>query len=140
MISAQANKAVVRRCYDVCLGAGDFAAFDEVRALEYHLHLTGSPDPMDCEAAKQYLAHSRVAKDISVARRPSELDRALEHRGLPSGNVALLLGAAADVLAAWERAGTWEEWDAWSRSEAGAEAMAELEAALETFAPAEGEG
>ena len=75
-----------------------------------------------------------------MARRSSQLDRALEHRGLPSGNVGLLFGAAAAVLAAWERAGTWEEWDAWSRSEAGSEAMADLEAALETFAPAEGEG
>ncbi len=79
-------------------------------------------------------------KGALKAHRPSELDRALAHRGLPAGNVGLLLGAASDVLAAWERAGTWAEWDAWSRSEAGAEAMAELEAALETFAPAEGEG
>ena len=71
---------------------------------------------------------------------PNDLDRALAHHGLPAGNVGLLLGAAAEILAAWERAASWEEWDAWSRSEAGAEAMAELEAALETFAPEEGEG
>ena len=70
---------------------------------------------------------------------PNELDQALEHRGIPSGNVGLLLATAAEALAAWQRVGSWEEWDAWSRSEAGAEAMAELEAALETFAPAEGE-
>ena len=80
-----------------------------------------------------------VVKGALMAGRASELDRALEHRGLPTGNVGLLLATASEVLAAWERAGTWEEWDAWSRSEAGDEAMAELEAALETFAPAEGE-
>jgi hypothetical protein len=71
--------------------------------------------------------------------RPNDLDRALEHHGLPPGNVGMLLAAAADVLAEWERASTAEEWDAWSRSEAGAEAMADLETALETFAPREGD-
>jgi hypothetical protein len=70
---------------------------------------------------------------------PNDLDRALEHHGLPAGNVGRLLQAAAGVLAAWEQAGTSEEWDAWSRSPAAAELMADLEAALETFAPAEGE-
>ena len=74
-----------------------------------------------------------------MANHPNDLDRALAHHGLPPGNVGMLLAAAADVLAAWERAGTAEEWDAWSRSEAGAEAMANLEAALETFAPPEGD-
>ena len=71
---------------------------------------------------------------------PNDLDRALERHGIPSGNVGLLLAAAAEVLSAWQRAASWEEWDAWSRGEAGAETMAELERALETFAPAEGEG
>ena len=112
---------------DVPAGGGDEPSVDDRRAL-------GPP----CYAALT-LSERRVVKDPLMTRRPSELDRALEHRGLPAGNVGLLLAAAADVLAAWERAGTWEEWDAWSRSEAGADAMAELEAALETFAPAEGE-
>jgi len=75
-----------------------------------------------------------------MAGHPNDLDRALAHHGLPSGNVGSLIMAAAAVVAAWERAGSWEEWDTWSRSEAGAEAMADLEAALETFAPAEGDG
>ena len=70
---------------------------------------------------------------------PSDIDRALAREGLPAGNVGMLLQAAAQVLAAWERAGSWEEWDAWSRSDAGAETMEGLEAALETFAPPEGE-
>ncbi len=39
----------------------------------------------------------------------SELDRALGREGLPAGNVGMLLQAAAQVLAAWERAGSWEE-------------------------------
>jgi hypothetical protein len=51
----------------------------------------------------------------------------------------MLLQAAAQVLAAWERAESWEAWDAWSRSETGSETMEQLEAALETFAPDEGE-
>jgi hypothetical protein len=75
-----------------------------------------------------------------MAGHPNDLDRALAHHGLPSGNVGPLLGAAADVVAAWERAGSWEEWDTSSRSEAGAEAMADREAVLKTFAPVEGEG
>ena len=70
---------------------------------------------------------------------PNELDRALEHRGIPSGYVGLPLATAAEDLAARQRVGSWEEWDAWSRGEAGAEAMAELERAVETFAPTEGE-
>jgi len=70
---------------------------------------------------------------------PDDLDRALEHHGLPAGNVSLLIQAAADVLAAWERAGSWEAWAAWSRSDDAAEVMGRLEAALETFAPPEGE-
>jgi len=72
-------------------------------------------------------------------RHPNDLDRALEHHGLPSGNVSLLLQAAAALLAAWERVSTWEEWDAWSRSDEAAEMFGQLEAALETFAPPEGE-
>jgi hypothetical protein len=70
---------------------------------------------------------------------PNDLDRALEHHGIPAGNVGLLLQVAADIMSAWERASTHEDWDAWSRSEAGRETMGDLQAALETFAPAEGE-
>ena len=70
---------------------------------------------------------------------PNDLDRALEHHGIPAGNVGLLLQVAAGLMAAWERAGTIEEWDAWSRSDECRDAMADLQAALETFAPPEGE-
>jgi hypothetical protein len=70
---------------------------------------------------------------------PNDLDRALEHHGLPAGNVGLLLQAAAEVVAAWERAASWEEWATWSRSDEAAEVMGQLEAALETFAPPDGE-
>lgn len=74
-----------------------------------------------------------------MSEHPNDLDRALERHGLPSGNVGLLFQAAAEVLAAWERAGTIEDWDAWSRSDAASDLMSQLEEALETFAPAEGE-
>jgi hypothetical protein len=70
---------------------------------------------------------------------PDDLDRALEHHGLPAGNVGMLIQAAAEVLAAWERATSWEDWGAWSRGGDAEEVMARLEAALETFAPPEGE-
>jgi len=70
---------------------------------------------------------------------PNDLDRALEHHGIPAGNVGLLLQVAADIMAAWERAERWDEWDAWSRSDDGRDTMADLQAALETFAPPEGE-
>ncbi len=69
----------------------------------------------------------------------TELGRALRHQGLPSGNVGMLLQAAAQVLAAWERAESWEAWNGWSRSEALSETMEQLEAALETSAPEEGD-
>ena len=70
---------------------------------------------------------------------PDDLDRALEHHGLPAGNVGLLIQAAADVLAAWERATSWEDWAAWSQCGEAEEIMGRLEAALETLAPPEGE-
>ena len=70
---------------------------------------------------------------------PNDLDRALEHHGIPAGNVAMLLQAAASVLAAWEAASSFDEWDAWCRTDAATIVMADLEAALETFAPPEGE-
>jgi hypothetical protein len=72
-------------------------------------------------------------------KHPNDLDRALEHHGIPSGNVGFLLQSAAEVLAAWERAASWEEWANWSRSDAAADLMGDLEAALETFAPPDGE-
>ena len=70
---------------------------------------------------------------------PNDLDRALEHHGIPAGNVGLLLPVAADIMSAWERASTQEDWDAWGRSDECRETMGDLQAALETFAPAEGE-
>ncbi len=74
-----------------------------------------------------------------MTHHPNDLDRALEHHGLPAGNVGLLVQAAAEVVAAWERAASWDEWATWSRSDEAAEVMGRLEAALETFAPPEGE-
>jgi hypothetical protein len=73
-----------------------------------------------------------------MTQHPNDLDRALEHHGLPAGNVGLLLQTAAEVLAAWERSANPDEWIAWSRSDEAAELMGKLEAALETFAPPEG--
>jgi hypothetical protein len=70
---------------------------------------------------------------------PNDLDRALEHHGIPSGNVGLLLQVSAELFAAWECASSPEEWAAWSCSDAAAEIMEQLEAALETFAPPEGQ-
>jgi hypothetical protein len=81
----------------------------------------------------------RGMQDNDMEHHPNDLDRALEHHGIPSGNVGLLLQAAAEVLAAWERAASWDEWASWSSSEQAADIMANLEAALETFAPPDGE-
>lgn len=70
---------------------------------------------------------------------PNDLDRALEHHGIPAGNVGLLLQVAAELLAAWNRAGSPQAWAAWSESDDAIDLMGELERALETFAPPEGE-
>jgi hypothetical protein len=74
-----------------------------------------------------------------MTHHPNDLDRALEHHGIPAGNVGLLLQAAAEVVAAWARAASWDEWAIWSRSDEAADVMGQLEAAVETFAPPDGE-
>lgn len=49
-MSTEQNKALVRSCFET-INRGDFAAVRELFALEYHLHVSYAPAPLDRDAA-----------------------------------------------------------------------------------------
>jgi len=58
---AEENKAVVRRFFEELLSTDDFAVADKLLSPGFRFYFAGSPDPMDLESYKEFLAARRGA-------------------------------------------------------------------------------
>ena len=55
------NKAVVRRFFEELLSTDNLALADELLSPGFRFYFAGSPDPMDLESYKEFLAPRRAA-------------------------------------------------------------------------------
>jgi len=60
-MSIEENKAVVRRFFEELLSTDNVALADEILSPGLHFYFAGSPDPMDLESYKGFLAARRAA-------------------------------------------------------------------------------
>src|ERR671938_1011819 len=60
-MSAQENKAVVRRFFEELLSTDNFAVANEILSPGFRFYFAGSPDPMDLEGYKEFLVMRRAA-------------------------------------------------------------------------------
>jgi steroid delta-isomerase-like uncharacterized protein len=60
-MSAEENKAVVRRFFEELLSTDNLAVADEILSPDFHFYFAGSPDPMDLESYKEFLMARRAA-------------------------------------------------------------------------------
>ena len=60
-MSIEENKAVVRRFFEELLSTDNVALADEILSPGFRFYFAGSPDPMDLESYKGFLAARRAA-------------------------------------------------------------------------------
>ena len=60
-MSAEENKAVVRRFFEELLSTDNLAVADEILSPGFRFYFAGSPDPMDLESYKEFLMARRAA-------------------------------------------------------------------------------
>jgi steroid delta-isomerase-like uncharacterized protein len=60
-MSTEENKAVVRRFFEVLLSTDNLAVADELLSPDFCFYFAGSPQPMDVESYKEFLAARRAA-------------------------------------------------------------------------------
>ena len=60
-MSAEENKAVVRRFFVELLSTDNLALADEILSPGFRFYFAGSPDPMDLESYKEFLMARRAA-------------------------------------------------------------------------------
>jgi len=60
-MSAEENKAVVRRFLEELLSTDNFAFADELLSRDFRFYFAGSPDPMNLESYKEFLVARRAA-------------------------------------------------------------------------------
>ena len=60
-MSIEENKAVVRRFFEELLSTDDLTVADEILSPSFRFYFAGSPDPMDLERYKEFLAARRAA-------------------------------------------------------------------------------
>ena len=60
-MSAEENKAVVRRFFEELLSTDNLAMADELLSPGFRFYFAGSPDPMDLESYKEFLMARRAA-------------------------------------------------------------------------------
>ena len=59
-MSAEENKAVVRRFFEELLSTDNFAFADELLSRDFRFYFAGSPDPMNLESYKEFLVARRA--------------------------------------------------------------------------------
>jgi steroid delta-isomerase-like uncharacterized protein len=60
-MSAEENKAVVRRFFEELLSTDNIALADELLSSDFRFYFAGSPDPMDLKQYKEFLVARRAA-------------------------------------------------------------------------------
>ena len=60
-MSADENKAVVRRFFEELLSTDNLAVADEILSPGFRFYFAGSPEPMDLESYKEFLMARRAA-------------------------------------------------------------------------------
>jgi steroid delta-isomerase-like uncharacterized protein len=60
-MSTEENKTVVRRFFEELLSTDNLAVADELLSPDFYFYFAGSPDPMDLESYKGFLAARREA-------------------------------------------------------------------------------
>src|SRR3954453_6743762 len=60
-MSTEENKTVVRRFFEELLSTDNLAVADELLSPDFYFYFAGSPDPMDLESCKGFLAARREA-------------------------------------------------------------------------------
>jgi steroid delta-isomerase-like uncharacterized protein len=60
-MSTEENKAVVRRFFEELLSTDNLAIADELLSPDFYFYFAGSPEPMDLESYKEFLAARRRA-------------------------------------------------------------------------------
>ena len=60
-MSAEENRAVVRRFFEELLSTDNLAVADEILSPGFRFYFAGSPDPMDLESYKAFLIARRAA-------------------------------------------------------------------------------
>ena len=60
-MSAEENKAVVRRFFEELLSTDNLAVADEILSPDFHFYFAGSSDPMGLESYKEFLMARRAA-------------------------------------------------------------------------------
>jgi steroid delta-isomerase-like uncharacterized protein len=60
-MSTEENKAVVRRFFEELLSTDNLALADKILSPDFRFYFAGSPDPMDLERYKDFLAARRAA-------------------------------------------------------------------------------
>ena len=60
-MSAEENKAVIRRFFEELLSTDNLAVADEILSPDFHFYFAGSSDPMDLESYKEFLMARRAA-------------------------------------------------------------------------------
>ena len=60
-MSAEENKAVVRRFFEELLSTENLAVADEILSPGFRFYFAGSPEPMDLESYKEFLVTRRAA-------------------------------------------------------------------------------
>ena len=60
-MSAEENKAVVRRFFEELLSTDNLAVADEILSPGFRFYFAGSPEPIDLESYKEFLVARRAA-------------------------------------------------------------------------------
>jgi len=60
-MSIEENKAIVRRFFEELLSTDNLAVADEILSPDFRFYFAGSPDPMDLDSYKGFLAARRGA-------------------------------------------------------------------------------
>ena len=66
-MSTDENKAVVRLFFEELLSTDDLALADELLSPRFRFYCAGSPDPMDLQSYKGFLAARRGAFPTAVS-------------------------------------------------------------------------